>query len=147
MYADSTGAEFGAIDLLNLGKIYYQAASDEATAADKKTAYIQEGDKIFAQLSDRKKDLYYGPFWRARINLLVDPSSANDDAKTYYEEAIKRLGDGEGNVSFKKEANRYIAFYYMKKDNNDLSKQYCEKTLALDPNDKLANTILKLVSK
>lgn len=147
IYADSTGAEFGAIDLLNLGKIYYQAASDEATAADKKTAYIQEGDKIFAQLSDRKKDLYYGPFWRARINLLVDPSSANDDAKTYYEEAIKRLGDGEGNVSFKKEANRYIAFYYMKKDNNDLSKQYCEKTLALDPNDKLANTILKLVSK
>ena len=132
---------------MNLGKIYYQAASDEATAADKKTAYIQEGDKIFAQLSDRKKDLYYGPFWRARINLLVDPSSANDDAKTYYEEAIKRLGDGEGNVSFKKEANRYIAFYYMKKDNNDLSKQYCEKTLALDPNDKLANTILKLVSK
>ena len=146
-YADSTGAEFGAIDLLNLGKIYYQAASDEATPADKKTGYIQEGDKIFAQLGERKKDLYYGPFWRARINLLVDPSNANDAAKAYYEEALKRLGDGEGNVSYKKEANRYLAFYYMKKDQNDLSKQYCEKTLALDPNDKLANTILKLVSK
>ncbi len=147
IYADSTGAEMGALDLLNLGKVYYQAASDETIAEDKKNGYIQEGDKIFAQLADRKKDLYYGPFWRARINLLVDPSSANDNAKVYYEEALKRLGDGEGNVSYKKEANRYLAFYYMKKDDNELSKQYCEKTLALDPNDKLANTILKLVSK
>lgn len=147
VYADSTGAEFGAIDLLNLGKIYYQAASDEVTPEDKKTAYIQEGDKIFAQLSDRKKELYYGPFWRARINLLVDPAAANDQAKEYYEEALKRLGDGEGNTNLKKEANRYLAFYFMKKDDNENSKIYCEKTLQLDPEDKLANTILKLVSK
>ncbi len=147
-YADSTGAEqLGALDLLNLGKIYYQAASDENTADDKKTAYIAEGDKIFAELGERKKDLYYGPFWRARINLLVDPAAANDDAKAYYEEALKRLGEGDGNKSYKKEANRYLAFYYMKKDDNEQSKLYCEKTLSIDPEDKLANTILKLVSK
>lgn len=147
IFADSTGAEFGAIDLLNLGKIYYQAASDETTPEDKKAAYIQEGDKIFTQLGERKKDLYYGPFWKARINLLTDPSNANDVAKDAYEEALKRLGDGDDNKSYKKEANRYLAFYYMKKDQDELSKQYCEKTLELDPDDKLANTILKLVSK
>lgn len=147
MYADSTGAEFGAIDLLNLGKIYYTAAGDEATTPEKKMDYIKKGDAVFAKLGDRKKDLYYGPFWRARINTLVDPQSANDSAKVYYEEAIKRLEGSEDGESKIKEANRYLAFYYMKKNQDDLSKTYCEKVLAVDPNDKLASTILKLVSK
>lgn len=146
-YTDSTGAELGALDLLNMGKLYYQAASDESTTDEKKDGYIKAGDKVFADLAARKKDLYYGPFWRARINTLIDPSAPNDSARVFYEETIRRIGDGKDNNSQLKEANRYLAFYYMKKDDNAKSKEYCEKTLAIDPNDKLAATILKVVSK
>ena len=32
-------------------------------------------------------------------------------------------------------------------NNNELSKQYCEKVLAVDPDDKLSATILKVVSQ
>lgn len=145
IYSDSTGAEAGALDLLNLGKLYYQAASDESTAKEKKDAFIAEGDKVFGQLSDRKKDLYYGPFWRARINSLIDPSAPNDNARAYYEETITRIGDSKDYNSQLKEANRYLAFYYLKKDEDAKAKEYAEKVLAIDPADKLASQIVKLV--
>lgn len=145
LYTDSTGAEAGAIDLLNMGKLYYQAASDESTAQDKKDAFIAAGDKVFAQLADRKKDLYYGPFWRARINSLIDPSQPNDNAKTYYEETIRRIGDNKDYNSQLKEANRYLSFYYLKKNDDAQAKSYAEKVLAIDPSDKLASQIIKLV--
>ena len=66
--------------------------------------------------------------------------------KNFYEETLKRV-EGKDNASVEVEANRYLAFYYMKKDNNELSKQYCEKVLAVDPDDKLSATILKVVSQ
>ncbi len=145
-YTDSTGTEISAIDLLDYGKIFYQAASDETTPEDKKLSYITEGDKVFDQLSTKRADTHYGPFWRARINTLKDPSNPSEEVKTYYEETLKRI-EGKENKAVEKEANRYLAFYYMKVDDNELSKQYCEKVLALDPEDKLAATILKVVSK
>ena len=128
-----------------MGKLYYQAASDESTAQDKKDAFTAAGDKVFAQLADRKKDLYYGPFWRARINSLIDPSQPNDNAKTYYEETIRRIGDNKDYNSQLKEANRYLSFYYLKKNDDAQAKSYAEKVLAIDPSDKLASQIIKLV--
>lgn len=148
-FADSTGTELSAIDLLEYGKIYYQAASavaEDTLLVDKKNAYIAAGDTIFAQLDAKRKDTHYGPFWRARINTLKDPSNPLDDVKSFYEETLKRV-EGKDNASVEVEANRYLAFYYMKKDNNELSKQYCEKVLAVDPDDKLSATILKVVSQ
>lgn len=148
-FADSTGVELSALDLLEFGKIYYQAAtaaSEDSLLADKEVAYIATGDSIFAQLDAKRKDTHYGPFWRARINTLKDPANPSDEVKAYYEEALKRV-EGKDNTSVEIEANRYLAFYYMKKDQNDLAKQYCEKVLAVAPDDKLSATILKVVSQ
>lgn len=146
LFADSTGAELSAIDLLEYGRIFYQAASDTSIAADKQASYISEGDKVFAQLDEKRSDTYYGPFWRARINTLKDPSNPLDDVKGYYEETLKRV-EGKGNTSVEVEANRYLAFFYMKKDDNEQAKLYCEKVLALAPDDPLATQINQLVSQ
>lgn len=144
-YADSTGENLPSIDLLAFGKIYYQAASDEITPEDKKLGYITDGDAVFAKLGEKRTDMHHGPFWRARINTLKDPSNPSDEVKSYYEETLKRI-EGKDNKSVEKEAKRYLAFYHMKKDENDLAKQYCEQVLAIDPEDKLSATILKVVS-
>lgn len=130
-------------DYFTYGKIFYSAASADSIDAEKKKAYIQEGDSAFAEVAN-KSESYLGSLWRARINALMDPENPNDISKNFYEETIKRL-DGKDNATSMKECLKYLAFYYMKKDDNEKAKEYSNKVLAIDPNDAMAKQILQVL--
>lgn len=145
-YIEKLGETVPATELYSFGRVYYDAASSITDVNDAKLKqYIAEGDTLFAQVATRT-DSYLGPFWRARLNSLADPNNPLDNVKNYYEEAAKRLV-GKDNISGEKECLRYAAFYYMKKDMNAEAREYCNKILAVDPDDSLAKQILKVVGE
>lgn len=147
-YISKLGAEVPATELYSFGRVYYSAASDLAETnaeSPKLKEYITAGDTLFAQVTTRT-DSYLGPFWRARLNSLTNPNDPLDNVKSYYDEAAKRL-EGKDNPTSTKECLRYSAFYYMKKDQNAEARDYCNKLLALDPDDSLAKQILRVVSE
>lgn len=132
-----------ATELYSFGRVYYSAASNITDLTDPKLKeYVTAGDTLFAQVASRAES-YLGPFWRARINSLLDPNNPLENVKNYYQEAYKRAD--ENNITARKECLRYAAFYYMKKDQNAEAKEYCNRLLAIDPDDSLAKQILQVV--
>jgi len=126
-------------DYYNLGKVYYSAAN--WIKADTNFA-------IFISLQPNYVQAYQ---WRARTNVNIDPESIEGKAKPYFELLVqKALPDS---VKYSKElleAYSYFAFYYFKQ--NVMSKKeddkknaivWCEKVLAISPNDDKAGTMYK----
>lgn len=134
-------------DLLTYGKIYYAAAGavtdSTEVGLEKKKAYIAEGDTIFADISGRTES-HLGCLWRARINSLLDPLNPVDAAKVHYEETLQRL-EGKENSKASLECLKYLAFYYMKKDDNENAKKYNDMVLAIDSEDALAKQIQQVI--
>ena len=130
-------------DLYALGQVYYSAAGAVTDTTEvgmaKKKAYIAEGDTVFADVANRSES-HIGCLWRARINSLIDPLNPVELSKTYYEETLKRLEEKD-NPKARMECLKYLAFYYMKKDDNENAKKYNDMVLAIDPEDALAKQI------
>ena len=151
-YIEHIGNKRTLADLLEYGKSYYSAANavtdTTETGVKQKMEYIAGGDTIFADVAARS-DSHLGCLWRARINSLIDPQNPVESAKNYYEETLKRL-EGKNNKSNTLESLKYLAFYYMKKDDNENAKKYNDQVLAISPDDPLAKqiqTVIEATSK
>jgi len=112
-------------------------------------------DSVFKRFSEAKPDLPVGYLWRARANTNIDTTSELGYAKPYYEkfiEIVSAMPETE-QPKYKNdlmEAYRYLGyFYYIKREDpnykdiwRDNYKNYWEKVLLLDPENKAAKDAL-----
>ena len=130
-------------DLFLYGRLNYYAAADSA-CQDKQPVYLAEADTIFAQVATKVPDNYLGNFWRARVNSLRDPETAQGLAKPYYEAALDILEQKpDATKSVLVECNSYLGYYYFVKEDYDQSKLYWSKILEIDPENEIATKALQ----
>ena len=149
-FVQITSPEVPASAFLKEGKIYYSAAtslSDPSTDALKKH-FVAAGDSIFAELAQKAPESFYGPFWQARIQTILDPNNPIEAIKNHYTEAYKRMeGKDESYNKERKECLVYFAFYFFKKDNYSEALDACNKVLTIDPANNLAKQIKGAISQ
>ncbi|MEG1580126.1 MAG: tetratricopeptide repeat protein [Bacteroidaceae bacterium] len=142
-FMDKKGDNSSLNDRRDLGKVYYNAAIDAQLKglSEKFKTYVALGDTAFAEVCE-KSDSYVGPFYRAKINLLLDLQNPLEAPKNYFAEALKRMeGKGAAYDSYRKDCYAYLMFYAFKHDNLALTKEYYQKVIAIDPNNENAKTI------
>lgn len=140
-------------DKFNKGKIYYygvvyaveklgEAQTDTTKYESMKRRYLEEGTKLFNDVTVAKADSYLGPSWVARLNMLATPETPNEVAKAAFEEVIKRLdGKGEDYDSKRAEAFAYISWSYVNTEDWANARIYCDKALKCDEYNNLASQI------
>ena len=137
--------------ILKEGKIYYSCAAaldGKDDKVDLKKRYVEEGDKYFKKLEDLAQESYLGPFWRARIQTIMDPNNPIESVKECYDRAYERLANKDESYNTeRKECLVYTAFYYFKKDDYTNAEDYCNKVLALDPEHGLAKSIINAIGQ
>ncbi|MGE5447400.1 MAG: tetratricopeptide repeat protein, partial [Bacteroidales bacterium] len=139
-------------DYFNLGKAYYIAANmlPDSIPADslRKIGYAQTADSVFSKVEELAPSSYLGPFWRARVNSLVDPDAIRGLSKPYYEKAMEILT--KDTVKYKKEISEvytYMGFYYFQQKDEKLASEYWNKLLEFDPTNKSALDGLAYIEK
>lgn len=140
----------GAQDYLNMGKIYYRCAQgiEDSTKNDVKKKYVAEGEKLFAKVEELAPSAYFGPLFRARIQLITNGDNATEEIKNCYERALKAVeGKDESYNDVRIESLRYAAFFHYQKGNKPECKEYCNQVLALDPNNGTAKAILGAIGQ
>ncbi|MDD3107698.1 MAG: tetratricopeptide repeat protein [Alistipes sp.] len=143
-------------EFLNLGKNYYMAASSLRPADDslrmnpqdsmKMVTYLKSADSLFAKVTETLADHYAGHFWRARVHSSLDPESTQGLAKPYYEMTAALLEkDPKKDSRLLIECYSYLGYYYYLKQDNENSKIYWKKILALDPNHAIAKSVMEVL--
>ncbi|HET6560219.1 MAG TPA: tetratricopeptide repeat protein [Prolixibacteraceae bacterium] len=137
-------------DYFNLGKSYYSSANgiDIKTDSLKRIDYYMEADSMFAKVEKYSPNSYLGPFWRARVNSVLDTETTLGLAKPYYEKALEILI--KDLVKYKKEVAEvysYLGFYYYVKEDVVTSVDYWKKLLEIDPENLKAQEALKSLEK
>jgi tetratricopeptide (TPR) repeat protein len=105
-----------------------------------------KADTALTMLVQKVPDLAVAYFWRARINANFDPESKLGLAKPYYEQFIERAAADKD--KFKKElieSYQYLGYYYYLQEDNVKSKVYWQEVLNLDPENKQANDVIKML--
>jgi len=137
-------------DYFNLGKSFYTSANSIDVKVDsiKKFQYYIQADSMFAKVEEYSPNSYLGPFWRARVNSVIDTESTLGLAKPFYEKALEMLIKDP--VKYKKEISEvysYLGFYYYVKDETDTSIDYWKKLLEIDSENLKAQEALKSLEK
>ena len=105
-----------------------------------------KADTALTMLVQKVPDLAVAYFWRARVNTNFDPESKLGLAKPFYEQFIERAAVDKD--KFKKElieSYQYLGYYYYLQEDNVKSKVYWQEVLNLDPENKQANDVLKML--
>ena len=121
-----------------VGKLYYGKGtqSDTLTVSfDERKAALAAADSVFTIIAAAAPDSYLGNFWRARTNSALDPETTQGLAKPYYEEVVTFLTD-KNDPRYNSaliECYSYLGYYYLVANKLPESKEYWNKTLAIDP--------------
>ncbi|HCY77531.1 MAG TPA: hypothetical protein DHV28_16570 [Ignavibacteriales bacterium] len=84
--------------------------------------------------------------WQARVKANFDPESENGLAKPFYEKFIELAKDEQD--KFKKElieSYSYLGYYYYLQKDNQKSKGYWQEVLSIEPDNKQATEVIKLL--
>lgn len=128
-------------ELSSLGRLYVNAARAEKDSVAK-VAYIDGGDKVFAEVSELDKDWYNGPFQRGQINHLRDSKNPSATVVTLFNETIKRLENkGEDYDEIRGTCYSYMAWAAAVNKDYGGAKKYANKALEYDPEDENAQMI------
>ncbi len=127
------------IDYYSLGKLYYNMRE------------YPKADSVLAYFNQLVPDYMPGYSWRAYALVNIDTDSKLGLAKPVFEIMIEKAQSDTVKYSKElKESYSYLAFYYLiqyyqSKDQKDgiTSMDFCQKVLAIDPNDEKAKAILK----
>ena len=137
-------------DKFGLGRQLLTASQQKDIPAEKKAAYVAEGDKIFAEILQANPKAYQAALLRAAINI-TDGTKPEEKVKNLYETALNIMeSDEDAPASQKLQALRYLAFYYVQTDEYDSARKYCNEILKLDPTNSFGKQIddfLKSVNK
>lgn len=105
-----------------------------------------KADSALTMLTQKVPDLAVAYFWKARVNTNFDPESKSGLAKPFYEKFIEKAGAEKD--KFKKElieSYQYLGYYYYLQEDNAKSKIYWQEVLNLDPENKQATDVLKML--
>jgi len=133
-------------DYFLLGKSSYFYGGSFVNTSDsiKKYEYLQKADSSFTKVTELSPNSYLGYFWKARVNALLDPETETGIAKPWYEKVINILEKTpEKNKKELLESYQYLGYFYYLKKENEISKTYWNKILAIDPTDKKALEAIK----
>lgn len=133
-------------DYFLLGKSLYYFGGSLINSADSilKKQIFTEADSSFSKVTELSPNSYLGYFWKARVNALLDPETESGIAKPWYEKVISILETTpEKNKKELLESYQYLGYFYYLKKENELSKSYWNKILAIDPSDKKAQEAIK----
>lgn len=103
-----------------------------------------KSDSAYAKILELKADYADGYYWRGINNAAIDPNFATPVAKDFLEKYTSMAEvDAQKNKKNLVTAYNTLAGYYIKNDNNAKAKEYLNKTIALDAENKLAKEYLK----
>lgn len=131
-----------AVDTMKLGVIYFNASM---AYPERRDEFVAAGAEVFEAIARQVPNSYLGPLWLARIsNTSEEPL---DNVRAAYEEVLKRAGEKEDAKQDRVEALAYLAFYALKKDQDEDALKYSEEVLKLDPEHPMAQQIKAVLSK
>ena len=147
-----------ATDYFMLARSCYNEGNSLTNVADSaiKLKYYIKADTSFAMVISKSPLSHLGYFWRARVNTLLDPETEKGLAKPFYEKADSIMNTNP--TKFKRElveTYQYLGYYYylkgdrdkesskLFKEDNENSKLYWNKLLAIDPENSKAKEALK----
>jgi len=121
------------VDMYNLGRTFFDAG-------DTNFGYYAKADSVFAVYTEKYPAQPYGWYWRGRSNWSIDTSMMNGMANPHFEKFIEVASADKDSLSLRpqvKVAYKYFIGYeiFVKKD-YPKAIEYCDKILAIDPNDK-----------
>jgi len=131
------------VDLYNLGRSYFDAG-------DVDFSYYSKADSIFSIYTTKYPDQAYGYYWRGRSNWSIDTSMTNALANPHFDKFVQVASASKDSASFRpqiKIAYKYFIGYniFVKKDYK-VALEYCDKILAIDPNDREASEYKRQLS-
>jgi len=147
-----------ASDYFMLARSCYNQANSLIGTADTtmRLTYFMKADTSLGTVISKSPQSHLGYFWRARVNALLDPETEKGLARPYYQKADSIMSTNP--TKFKKElieSYQYLGYYfYLKaekdkadaklvKEDNENSKTYWNKLLAIDPENAKAKEALK----
>lgn len=106
--------------------------------------YFSKSDSAFAKILELKPDYADGYYWRGAAAAGNDPEFKTTAAKDFWEKYLS-LTEATPEKFKKNLVNTYnnLGVYYIKTDNNAKAKEYYNKTLAIDPENKEAKERIK----
>lgn len=143
-YLEIMGDKAKMADTYGLAQQYLAASRQTGLTAEKKAEYVSAAEALCTQILEKNPKAYSAMMLRARLNI-TDPNNPEDKVKSLYEEALQAMEGAEGVDSYKIEANRYLALYYLKTEKDDEARKYCNEVLKLDAEDNTAIQIDKVL--
>lgn len=126
----------------HLGNLYYAMGTDSKQGKEltpEKMEALYQADKQFEKVEQMRPDSYVGPYWRARTNVALDPTSEKGLAKPHYMKVISLLtAQGDKTTSQLLESYKYLTYYYYLKQDKASCHIYIDKIMKIDPNDSYA---------
>jgi tetratricopeptide (TPR) repeat protein len=122
------------VDLYNVGKAYVDAAAEDFS-------YYGKADTVFSLYTEKYPTQYTGYYWRGRVNWTIDSTMTLGLANPHFEKLIEittpmmATKDSSSVKNPLKLAHRYFIGYHNAKKDNMAALEYCDKYLAIDPND------------
>jgi tetratricopeptide (TPR) repeat protein len=132
-YLELGGDKIKLADHLRLGQTYVFAAQQDSLTAEKRAEYVTAGEAVLVDVLAKDPTAYQAALYRARINI-TDPNAAEEKPRMYYEESLSLMEGREGIETAQVEAYRYLAFYWLKKEDYKKCRSYVNKLLGVDAN-------------
>ncbi len=133
-----------ATDMAGLANIYVQHG-DALTDSVAKMEKLAQAEAVYADMAEKIPDaVQYATFWRARVNVMMDPESKAALAKPHYEKLVELIlaNDGERSKSDKArlvESYRYLgAYYWLVVNDKETADTFFNKILEIDPENPVA---------
>ncbi len=103
-----------------------------------------KSDSAYAKIIEQKADYADGYYWRGVNNAALDPDFKTPVAKDFFEKYVS-MAETDATKNKQKLVSAYtsLGFYYIKNDKNTIAKEYFNKILKLEPENKTAKDILK----
>jgi Flp pilus assembly protein TadD len=133
------------LDLYNVGKSYVDVAVEDFS-------FYAKADSVFSIYTEKYPAQYTGYYWRARVNWSVDSTMALGLANSHFDKMLEitlPMLATKDSASVKnpiKLAHRYYIGYFNAKKDNKSAVEYCDKYLAIDPNDNEFKEFRQLLS-
>lgn len=129
-----------------------QALRNDTTPQAKalQMSYLIKADTAFGVVCQKSPTSHIGYYNRASANFEMDPEAEKGIAKPYYDKVLTILNDRitENPTQadqYRREfitAYSYMAFHYFKRDDKQNVLMFSNKLLGLDPNNKLAKSLI-----
>jgi hypothetical protein len=104
--------------------------------------YYAKADSVFGVYTEKYPAQFTGYYWRARANWSIDSTMEKGLANPYFSKLIEvtlpmmATKDSSTVKNPFKFAHRYFIGYHNSRKENKIALEYCDKYLAIDPNDK-----------